>query len=303
MEQKYKIISVFAIIFGVSTIGLGASTWQNSNRVELYQDLLDGKQSENDDLEEQIASLDNTISNLENDVSNLENEIFDLENDLEDISFNTDLSGSFYQLAMINTNNGGLFADEIFQYNITYQDYFTVRNDWPHNLDRYYSLEEMTTSLETFCQPSGLYEIATRLRNSANDPEDPECVINTILSFVQDWGEEEMCIHYQNDGSDIDFAKYPLETLAEQNGDCEDKSILFASLLTTIDFDVRLCGFYGHVMASVVLPDSPDHSPGWGFDVGEDRFYMCETTGYGWLIGEFSENYQGEEMYSVSVDF
>jgi len=30
---------------------------------------------------------------------------------------------------------------------------------------------------------------------------------------------------------------------------------------------------------------------------------MCETTGYGWLIGEFSENYQGEEMFSVSVDF
>ena len=33
----------------------------------------------------------------------------------------------------------------------------------------------------------------------------------------------------------------------------------------------------------------------------DESYYLCETTMYGWLIGDCPENYQGESVYSYPV--
>lgn len=56
----------------------------------------------------------------------------------------------------------------------------------------------------------------------------------TILSFVN-------TLVYDNTiESAFDYIKYPLQTLIEDNGDCEDIAILAASLMKTVSLDVLL---------------------------------------------------------------
>jgi transglutaminase-like putative cysteine protease len=86
-------------------------------------------------------------------------------------------------------------------------------------------------------------------------------------------------------GEIVEFPKYPIETLAEQTGDCEDQAILMASLLKNMGFEVALlilpthvalglAGFTGLDGVSLVDP------------VSGEQYYYTETTVHGWLPGQ-----------------
>ncbi len=60
--------------------------------------------------------------------------------------------------------------------------------------------------------------------------------LNFILSFVQS-------LNYYEDLSEegfIDYYKFPLETLVDEGGDCEDKSVLMATMAHILGYDVVL---------------------------------------------------------------
>ncbi|MCL0063217.1 stalk domain-containing protein [Peptococcaceae bacterium] len=119
----------------------------------------------------------------------------------------------------------------------------------------------------------------------------PEQTINFVAAFVQS-------LEYVADpGSEIpyEYPKYPLETLVDQRGDCEDTSILLASILKAMGFDVVLI---------VVPADSPRHMAvgvsgrnlfGYHYEyLGREYFYL-ETTYPGWTVGEIPEEYRFSE--------
>lgn len=109
--------------------------------------------------------------------------------------------------------------------------------------------------------------------------------INFVLSFVQ------QNIHYWDDNvskNQEEYWRYPIETLVDEQGDCEDTSVLFASIVENMDYDAILL-FYiidddiGHLatgVSGVTLPD------GHSVDYEEKSFYYCETTSIGFVIGE-----------------
>ncbi len=114
--------------------------------------------------------------------------------------------------------------------------------------------------------------------------------VSFILAFVQ-------CLPYTSDSVTTgynDYPRFPLETLVDDGGDCEDTSILFATLVLILNYSAIFINPPGHMAAGVWGSDSV---PGSYYLHDGRRYYYCETTGDGWGIGQIPSAYQ-----SVSVD-
>ena len=89
-----------------------------------------------------------------------------------------------------------------------------------------------------------------------------------------------------------DYPKYPLETLAEQNGDCEDTSYLSAAIISAMGLDAKLVllvGNPGHMAIAVAYSGSP---AGYFYPLSNGRnYYYIETTGSGWDAGKMPDEY------------
>ncbi|MBQ7702493.1 MAG: hypothetical protein IJT54_08845 [Candidatus Methanomethylophilaceae archaeon] len=112
-----------------------------------------------------------------------------------------------------------------------------------------------------------------------------------VLSFCQD------AIEYVTDSSSrgqSEYWKFPLETLYDSNGDCEDTSILFASILSASGYSsVGVFLMPSHALGAVALDD---YTPqGNGTLVSSERnghmYYAAETTSSSWSIGYTSSSF------------
>jgi len=107
-------------------------------------------------------------------------------------------------------------------------------------------------------------------------------MVKNIIFFVQN-------LEYVDDkvGTGYDeYPKFPLETLADEGGDCEDSAILLASLLRELGYGTVLIQFKDHMAVGVKGEDS---IPGSYYEVDGTRYYYVETTSPGWDIGEVPE--------------
>jgi hypothetical protein len=88
------------------------------------------------------------------------------------------------------------------------------------------------------------------------------------------------------------YARYPVETLMDLRGDCEDSSLLLAALLDRMGEDVVFVAFPDHL--GIGIAGGPETSGTfWPYD-GIEYFYL-ETTVSGWKIGESPQYLQGVE--------
>jgi transglutaminase-like putative cysteine protease len=133
-------------------------------------------------------------------------------------------------------------------------------------------------SYADYVRPNDVQHIAQALRREYPSPWE---YAEAALRLVQQISPEE----------DIDpwDTKYPLETLAEGAGDCEDTSILYASLIRAGGLDAVLIetpwGEAGHMLTGVALPEPPS-SHAAGVVVGGIAYWFAETTSPGWRLGE-----------------
>ena len=86
-----------------------------------------------------------------------------------------------------------------------------------------------------------------------------------------------------------EYPRFPYETLYDNGGDCEDTSILVASLLQEMGYGVVLIKLPDH-MAVGVKCDSD--MPGYSYSYEGDRYCYLETTAKGWPIGEMPPEYE-----------
>jgi len=105
--------------------------------------------------------------------------------------------------------------------------------------------------------------------------------INLVISFVQSlpYTSDYVTTTYDN------YPRYPLETLVDNGGDCEDTSILTASLLKAMMYDIILIAPPEHMAVGVNIDTN---GTCWTYD-GKDYFFL-ETTGEGWVIGEYPDD-------------
>ncbi len=108
--------------------------------------------------------------------------------------------------------------------------------------------------------------------------------VMNIAAFVQS-------MHYTSDsvttGYD-EYPRYPLETLVDDGGDCEDTAILTAALIKELGYRVVLIQLPGHMAVGV---EGSDSIQGTYYEYNKSRYYYLETTGAGWDLGELPKEY------------
>lgn len=111
-------------------------------------------------------------------------------------------------------------------------------------------------------------------------------VVNVTKSFIQS-------MQYTNDNVYAgvnQYAQYPVETLFERGGDCEDTAILLAALLREMGYDCVLLGLWNTEPAHMAVGARGDSSiDGTYYEDDGRRYYYVETTGEGWDIGEMPD--------------
>ena len=144
-----------------------------------------------------------------------------------------------------------------------------------------------------------------------------EYKVNAVASFVQQFRYITEVDEY---GRTIDYWKFPLETIYDMGGDCEDLAILCMALTKHVfakegkSVSVALALYWGsadgkiggHAMAAIALDSEPVFTPtsasavkqntGLGYKVGDKTYYVCETTAKEWKVGEIHKDYGSYDM-------
>ena len=174
-------------------------------------------------------------------------------------------------------------------------DYF--QNDREH-LAYYYQFEDgevppnyFSFMLSEYDRPV-MHAIAEEFSRYATTEEDRA---NLALSFVQS-----LPYAYDSDSKDADeYVRYPIETLVDGQGDCEDKVALLTALLYEMDADFILLVLPEHMAIGVHCDGLvADHYLNFR---GKKYFYL-ETTMTGWRMGQIPEDYADAEIEAIPVD-
>jgi len=104
--------------------------------------------------------------------------------------------------------------------------------------------------------------------------------VNFVIAFVQS-------LPYTQDIVTTpwnEYPRYPIETLFDRGGDCEDTSILVMALLDRMGYDVALLILSHERHAAVGI--AIEGATGSYYSHGGKKYFYLETTGDGWEIGE-----------------
>ncbi len=132
--------------------------------------------------------------------------------------------------------------------------------------------------------------IGTMKAASSRDGLDERQTVEMVTAFVQGlpYTEDSVTTSYD------EYPRYPIETLVDNGGDCEDTSILLTSLLRGMGYGVVMIEFPNHCAVGV---KGGENVYGTYWEFGGDKYYYIETTGTGWGIGQLPEVYKGTSAH------
>jgi hypothetical protein len=91
-----------------------------------------------------------------------------------------------------------------------------------------------------------------------------------------------------------DYWRFPLETIADRAGDCEDSAILTVALLSSLGHRTCFFDLPGH--AAIGVAGLPETTGTYVTASDGSWFYYTETTADGYAIGELPEEVQREDL-------
>ena len=160
-------------------------------------------------------------------------------------------------------------------------EYFFFENDYVTESYNRAFTKSVADSISSMCSDKGYNRYETALE---------------AIRFVQE-------IPYSYDENThpgfIDWPSYPVETVFDRTGDCEDFTILLAGILTGLGFDVVFLNFPGHIMVGIA--DIPREYMYRGSIIhysfeGKD-YYPIESTNAGWRIGQMPAEFDAAHVY------
>ena len=160
---------------------------------------------------------------------------------------------------------------------------YTFKNVIELNLNdyEYYKSKSKTQPYNNYATEEEGHEyflyLAKVLYKDAKDLKYNDYQLTSYLTaFVQS-------IPYKDDpyNGGYDYPKYPIETIVENGGDCEDKAALLAALLKTFNIGVVMVDLTDHMAVGVACNECGDYYTYKGI-----RYSFIETTGKGWKVGE-----------------
>jgi hypothetical protein len=134
--------------------------------------------------------------------------------------------------------------------------------------------------------------LATKLKEAAQAQGYSEFeTVEFAVSFVQS-------LPYVTDNVSTgydEYPRFPIETLVDNGGDCEDTAILMASLVKAMGYGVVLLRFdataasQGHMAVGIA---GGEGIYGTYWEYAGRKYYYLETTGDGWRIGQIPDQYK-----------
>lgn len=116
-----------------------------------------------------------------------------------------------------------------------------------------------------------------------------------VISFVQS-------LQYVSDSlsrGEEEYIRYPIETLVDGIGDCEDMVILAASILHEMGYSVLLVMFPDHL--GMAIRYDKDFT-GTYFEYGGGKYYYLEMTSPGWKLGKLPQEYQSKGAKLIPLE-
>lgn len=135
---------------------------------------------------------------------------------------------------------------------------------YDHYRNRYPDLRDQQEFAQ-FLTPEDpvIVELARALTLGANNKSEEAA---RLLNFVRDVSYDK---NELNSGQER--VRFPVETLMERTGDCEDVSILYCSLLMARGIDCALLQYEDHMAVGISGDFSGTH-----FEIGEKKFFFVE---------------------------
>jgi hypothetical protein len=113
----------------------------------------------------------------------------------------------------------------------------------------------------------------------------PKQEADLVVSFVQS-----LDYLYDPDGGATQYVKYPLETLVDGGGDCEDTAILMAALLKMMGYRCILLNPPGHIAVGIWTG-----SKGGNYKFNGETYHFVESTSKGWKVGQVPAEFLGKD--------
>ena len=172
-----------------------------------------------------------------------------------------------------NYNYEMIIDPDVYYYFKSLEHDLSFESDWPAGYARFATPDEqyvinLANDLNSIAVSEGFTDLETA---------------NFILSFVQtiDYKVD----NYTNYQGIQEYPKYPVEMLWDGQGDCEDSSALFASLMEALGYDAVLLLFLGDGEGHAAIGISVSGASGTSYSYGGVEYYYAETTDTGTSIG------------------
>lgn len=293
MRRSIILIIVACLFIGVGG-GYGTGYIIYEPKIKSYEVQISELTSQVSNLEQTVSSQEARISTQETQISSLESERSSLQRDLSRAQAQTQVykeqvTSLESQLLSSQKRLDNILGVTVIQY---YQwDY--QWETWQWNLPI-----PLSVYVEYLERPRP--QSSSDYVDMAKDPEDDQYIdqmvqqinsaalketltevqkLNFVTAFVQN-------LPYTSDIETTpydEYPRYPVETLFDRGGDCEDTSILVAALLDRMGYDVALLLLQDAQHMAVGVSISGTYGSYYEYD-GKQYFYL-ETTGEGWEIG------------------
>ncbi|MFA5363846.1 MAG: Ig-like domain-containing protein [Candidatus Bathyarchaeia archaeon] len=175
---------------------------------------------------------------------------------------------------------------------------YTLTVSITDSLNDYYSSQDhnlYSYDFSKFVTPDALQPVADDLWSIYSSDED---FANGVLMLVHQ-------IPYVESSPQ----KYPIETIIENEGDCDLFTIIAASIMKAGGLDVvmLLLDEQEHMLLGVYLPESPKdaRTTAYFYTYDSKKYYVAETTGglweTGWRVGECPDTVQGSTAQIIPL--
>lgn len=96
-----------------------------------------------------------------------------------------------------------------------------------------------------------------------------------------------------------EYPRYPIETLLDGCGDCEDTSILLAAIIKEMNYEVILLAYDDHMAVGI---QGGEGQYGTFFEYEGQKYFYVETTANGWRIGDVPAEYRNKQAQVICIN-